>query len=155
MAERRLESVSDVLLRVVRGLAIEEKVRSHAIEPAWPRAVGARVAASTRPVQLRSGMLVVEARSAAWLNEASMLREQIRVQLNREMGGDYVREVRFRLGGGFPPLAPPKPASRVEASEADVAGSQKELAAEAGDEGARLAARARALHRRVKLADPG
>jgi hypothetical protein len=154
MRERHFEPVSDVLHRVVRGLDIEEQLRAHAVEPAWPRAVGPRVAASTRPAQLRAGVLLVEARSAAWMNEAALLREQIRESLNREMGGHFVRELRFRLGGGFPPLVPVPVPPRPAASEAEIAEVVAELIASAGIEGAQLVARARALQRHAAPKGP-
>ena len=150
MAERRWEPVADVLQRVVRGLDIEEELRSHGVEPAWPRALGEPMASATRPARLRAGVLLVEARSAAWMNEASLLREGIRAALNRELGGDYVRELRFRLGGGFPPLgALPRP-SDLEAS-ADEISREVDLLATAGFEGAAVVARARALQRKSKV----
>jgi predicted nucleic acid-binding Zn ribbon protein len=148
MSDRRFENLSTVLNRVVRGLDIEEELRSHAIEPAWPRAVGERIAANTRPARLVSGTLWIEARSAAWLNEVSLLRRGLMAALNREMGGDYVRDVRFRLGGGFPALTATVKERRPAATEEEIRTAEVELARAGAHEGASIAARAMALSRR-------
>jgi hypothetical protein len=153
MRERKFENVSDVLARVVRGLAIERELRSRAVEPAWPRAAGPRLAPHSRPAMLRSGILTVEARSAAWLHELFLMRESLRLALNREMGGDYVRELRMRLGTGF---APPGPAQSMvpllELSRLEEA--VDELATAGAGEGALLAGRALALSRLPRSGRP-
>jgi hypothetical protein len=147
MAERKLEPVADVLNRVVRALDMERELLSHTAGPVWARTVGEKLSTHTRASQLRGGTLTVEARSAAWMNEVSLMREQIRERLNEELRGAPVREVRFRLGGGFAPLLadtrgpPPRP------SEEEIEQAAKELA-EYGADGARVMAKALALSRK-------
>ena len=144
MKKKHPESVKNVLQRVVRALDVEDRLASHSVGPVWDRAVPERLADHTRPALLRGGVLTVEARSAVWMNEASLLREKIRQAVNREIGKDKVRELRFRLGGGFPPpRGAPDPV--VHVPEADLGDAEEELG---GNDGARLAARARALQRR-------
>lgn len=144
MIRKHPESVKAVLQRVVRALDVEDRLASHSVGPVWDRAVPPRLAEHTRPFSLKGGVLLVEARSAVWMNEASLLREKIRAAVNRELGRDRVRELRFRLGGGFPPPAgEPPPVVEVSAQ------ALEEAVAELGsNEGARLASRARALQRR-------
>lgn len=144
MTRKHPESVKAVLQRVVRALDVEDRLASHSVGPVWDRTVPAKLAEHTRPFSLRGGVLLVEARSAVWMNEASLLREKIRAAVNRELGRDKVRELRFRLGGGFPPPAGEAP-PRIEVSEEALDEAMVELGS---DEGARLASRARALQRR-------
>lgn len=137
------ETIRDVLQRVVRTLDVEDRLASHSVGPVWDRAVPERLAAHTRPSSLRGGVLLIEARSAVWMNEASLLREKIRSAINAEIGRNKVRELRFRLGGGFAPL------KNAETQPVHVAAELVEEArVELGaNEGARLAARARALQK--------
>ncbi len=146
VAHHRWESVADVLGRVVRGLDIEKQLRSRSVEPAWRRAVGEKMALGTRPSRLKGGVLLVETRSAAWMTEASLLREGIRAAVNRELGGDFVRELRFRLGAGFPPIGSGA-GTRLSVSEDEVQREVERLSASSAA-GARLVARARALQRK-------
>lgn len=145
MADRRLEPLADVLNRVVRTLDIERELLTHAAGPAWDRTVGERLARHTRATQLQGGVLTVEARSAAWLNEVSLLRDDICTRLNVELRGPAVRHVRFRLGGGFPPLDADRAIDPP--TDDEVRRAEAELATE-GEQGAQLAARAYALSRK-------
>jgi hypothetical protein len=142
MPQRKIETLPDILRRVVRGLDMEAKLLSHSVEPAWPRAAGARLAEHTRATRLRDGVLTIEARSASWLNEISLLRDQIRERLNAELGGPRVRDLRFRVGADFPPLK--ERTASIEASEIEVASARRTLAS-GGTVGAELAARAYVL----------
>ena len=126
MGMRQPEPVPGALQRLLRTLDIEKKVLAHAVEPAWPRAVGARLAPHTRASRLLGGVLTVEARSAAWLNEVSLLRETILEQLHRELPQATVRELRFRLGGAFPPIES-APSRSVQVSEAEIAETRRQL----------------------------
>ena len=84
------------------------------------------------------------------MNETSLQREQIRERLNAELRSNVVKEVRFRLGGGFPPLGGERKGIDLHTSEEEVAEASTELAEAGSDEGARLAARAMALSRKRK-----
>jgi hypothetical protein len=137
---RKIELLPDVLRRVVRSLDIEAKLLSHAVEPVWARVAGPRLASHTRATQLRNGVLTIEARSASWLNEVSMLREEVRERLNTELGGIRVRDIRFRIGNDFPPMERPPPP--VEVTEIEVASARRTLGTGVG---ADLAARAYVL----------
>ncbi len=70
----------------------------------WAKAVGLRVADRTRPVSLERGTLIVNAASATWATELSMLRDPILLRL-RALGYD-VKEVRFRVKQVPPPARP-------------------------------------------------
>lgn len=143
MRRRHPETIKSVLQRVVRTLDVEDRLASHSVGPVWDRVVPERLAAHTRPSSLRGGVLLIEARSAVWMNEASLLREKIRAAINAEIGRDKVRQVRFQLGGGFPP----SPATGFRSPEIPVEAIEEAHQELGGNEGARLAARARALQK--------
>src|SRR4051812_7928803 len=79
--KRPAEPLTDVLQHVVRDLDMEAKLRSHAAQPAWSRVAGPTLAQHTRATKLVGGVMTVEARSAAWLNEVAFLRETLRDRL--------------------------------------------------------------------------
>lgn len=142
--------MKNILQRVVRALDVEDRLSSYSVGPVWERAVPQRLAAHTRPSSLRGGVLLIEARSAVWMNEASLMREKIRSAINAEIGKNKVRELRFRLGGGF---SLPQDATPLPVYLPDTA--VEEACAELGsDEGARLASRARALQKSQRPSSP-
>jgi len=150
MEKRAPRPMSQVLQRVVRTLDMEERLREWSVDPVWRRAVGAMLAAQAWPVRLRGGVLLVEVRSASWMNELSMLRERVRKAVNRELGREAVRELRFRRGPAVPRVPEDAPAVAPEAAPtaAELERAEAELRSEGAGEGARLAARARAMQKR-------
>lgn len=148
MAGRGFDSLADILGRVVRRLDLEQPLGSHSVHVVWEGAVGARTAMHSRPVELRGGLLVVEVRSNAWMNELSFHREELCRALNAASEGRFtVRELRFRVGALPPaPKAPPAPLPPPRDEEIEQA--RNELGGEELGEGARLAARVYARRRR-------
>ena len=84
--------------------------RSHRVWEVWEEAVGPDVAKRSSPLALRHGRLVVAVTTAPWVQQLSFLRETIRDSLNRAIGQDLVRDVRFRLAE-----RPPAPRVRTRA----------------------------------------
>jgi hypothetical protein len=66
---------------------------------AWPDVVGEKVAANTRPVQLRQGRLVVSASSSAWAQTLQFMSTTIMARLNDRLGEGTVQQVAFRHAG--------------------------------------------------------
>jgi len=91
----------------------------------WQELVGPRVAARTNPRGLKNCVLTVEVSSSAWLNELSFLREQLRLQIDRGLGGNEVNELRLVLRSGVghssPPSAVDPPRPTPSAAEQTVA----------------------------------
>lgn len=148
MPGRKVEPLADVLQRVIRSLDIEEKLLAYSVEPVWLRAVGERFSTHTRPAQLRNGVLTIECRSASWMTEVSLSREQLRAKVNTQLRAPRVHEIRLKLGGGFPPLAGASVPLITGPSPQDLARAETDLgvSAVAGD-GSKLAAHALALSR--------
>lgn len=139
------EQVKGLIERVIRGLSIETRLRGHSVEAAWPRAVGDRLAPHTRATTLREGLLTVEVRSAGWMHEVGFRRQELRRLINDELGGQYVRDIRVRLGGGFPVVPTEEERKARQPTEDDLRLAHHELASNGAGEGAQLLARARAL----------
>ena len=56
-----------------------------ATQEAWPRAVGARVAAEAEPVAEREGVITVACRSATWAQELDLLQVELRDRVAAEL----------------------------------------------------------------------
>ncbi|HEX8984709.1 MAG TPA: DUF721 domain-containing protein [Bryobacteraceae bacterium] len=85
---------------------------------AWPRAVGKRIAARTRPVGYADGCLVIEVDDTVWLEHLRTMRRQILPRLQALTGKDAVKALDFRQG--VPRREPQRAeAPRVQRDEAD------------------------------------
>lgn len=64
---------------------------------AWKRVAGVSVTEHTDTVVLKEGQLLVETDSALWATELSALSELYREAMNRELGEEAIRSVRFSV----------------------------------------------------------
>lgn len=108
---RELPSLIGDLLRRAEASYPDQ---SHRLWDVWEEAVGAEVARRAYPLELRRGRLTLAVASSPWMQQLSLLRERLREAVNGALGGEIVREVRFRLSAPEPPppprtAAPPPP----------------------------------------------
>ncbi len=76
--------------------AIARKIAEGALPERWNEIVGPTVAAATRSVSLRNGILWVQISSPALRHELFMRRSFLRDELNRRSRFDLVREVQVK-----------------------------------------------------------
>lgn len=154
---RNFSPIKDALTRVVRGLDLEKRLEEYAVEPIWERALGPEITRHSRPVMVRHGVLLVETRTATWMNELSLRRKEVLRAVNRELGRDAVHSIRFRVGTGFnlaPGRAAPKePPPPPPPTDDEISQAVEELGVDTDPEIARIVARALALSR--KRHEPG
>ena len=88
------------LARVLDQIFRDPKLRAYFIEGAvtgvWARAVGDQIAAISKPVAFKDGILHVKVDSASWRNELSMMSPQITMKINELLGRDEVQSIVFR-----------------------------------------------------------
>lgn len=107
---------------VLSSLNLGERLREGRLMTLWPDVVGAAVAAQTRPIKCRDGVLLVAVSSSAWLQQLTLMRGEIVRQYDRKVGKGAIREVTFTAhgwsewpkGAAPPPEPPAKERSRLE-----------------------------------------
>jgi len=95
-----MEPLAHVLARVLRQSGLENDVRGWQAVEVWPEAVGPRVAQHTRAAGYRDGILRVEVEGSAWMHEMGFLKRDLIRTLNRRLGGQPVRDIRFTIARG-------------------------------------------------------
>jgi predicted nucleic acid-binding Zn ribbon protein len=94
------EPVSGVLARLLRELGLEDTARGWRAVSEWPEMVGPRVASHSRAVGFRDGTLQVEVEGSAWMHELGVLKRELLRTINRRLGSELVRDVRFVVPRG-------------------------------------------------------
>ena len=100
-SRRRCETVSieDALRRWLKRSKARHRTSKEAIYARWSEIVGEELAARTRPVDVRSGELIVEVDSAPLLNELSTYcKEEILGSLHALEEFRAIHAIRFRAG---------------------------------------------------------
>ena len=102
---RDMKSLATILPALFKQLGLEEDARGWQAVTEWPAVAGERIAKHARAVsfpvappvriQPRDGSLTVEVEGSAWMQELGFLERELVRKLNRHLGRDIVREVRW------------------------------------------------------------
>ena len=98
-----VEPVALPLSRLMSRLGLEQGLLGWRAVEEWTEVVGPRLADHARAVGFRDGALLVEVEGSAWMHELGFLKRELIRRINRHLGSECVREVRFFVpGGGIP-----------------------------------------------------
>ena len=92
-------SLGDALRRVIDELGIETRLLEQRVLLLWPEVVAEVVGEVggqlTRTETIRRGELLILVRQDAWRHRLLFERERLRERLNRSVGREVVRSIRF------------------------------------------------------------
>ena len=89
-------SAGDAIRQVVDRLGIAEKLREQRVLSLWEEIVGKDIASVTQVEGFRWGQLTVSVQNPTYRHWLLFQRENIRQNLNREVGGDVVKTIRLQ-----------------------------------------------------------
>jgi predicted nucleic acid-binding Zn ribbon protein len=87
---------SQAISELMTALGIDQTLRKFSVLTAWSDMVGEQIARVTVPDRIESGVLYVRVTTAPWRAELSMKRLEILQKINRAVGADVVKDIRFR-----------------------------------------------------------
>ncbi len=88
----RLDQIPD---GVLEDCGLTDRLAERTLLEVWPELVGARLADHVRAVDLREGVLFLQADHGAWRQEATMLLPQIHEACQARFGKETVQEIRW------------------------------------------------------------
>ncbi len=91
----RPEAVGDILPSVLEAAGLGRRFAERSVLDDWAQIAGERVAAHSRAVDLRDGVLVLDADHGAWRQELTLLFPTIARKYNERHGAGTVREIRW------------------------------------------------------------
>ncbi len=92
----RLDRVLD---GVLDDCGLSDRLGERRALAAWTSIVGDDIAAHSRALDLRDGVLVLQADHGAWIQELTLLSPVIRERFNERFGADTVTEIRWARPG--------------------------------------------------------
>ena len=90
-----MRPVAAMLPELLQQLGLARTAEGWRAVADWPVVAGARIAGRTRAVSFREGALTVEVEGSAWMHELGYLKRELIRTVNRELGSDRVRDIRF------------------------------------------------------------
>ncbi len=91
------DRVGDLLGGLLRKWGVDREVARQGALERWPQVVGDRISAVTTPRSVASGILFVEVRSSAWMNELNLMRHDLLRRLNAGEEEGRVERIVFVL----------------------------------------------------------
>ena len=88
-------SITDALVDFLREEGLEQSVLEVQIEEVWPRVMGQTIAAMTRRVELKNGMLIVHVNSAALKVQLFENRFDLVRKLNEALDAPAIKDCRI------------------------------------------------------------
>lgn len=96
-ARTRPQAVGELLARVLEDLGGGETARALRIAERWEEVLGADVAAHSRPVALRRGVLEVAVDSSVWCQQLKLRSPEILAALRAAAGDDAPEAIWLRV----------------------------------------------------------
>jgi predicted nucleic acid-binding Zn ribbon protein len=91
----RPTAVGDILPAALEAAGLGRRFAERSVLDDWAQVAGERVAAHSRAVDLRDGVLVLDADHGAWRQELTLLFPAIARKYNERHGEGTVREIRW------------------------------------------------------------
>jgi rubrerythrin len=92
--------LADILAGTARRPELSSKLRERRCLAAWPRVVGDRIVAVTKPLKAKDGVLTIAVKDSIWRNELGLMKSQIIEKLNKELGEPTITALRFSMAWG-------------------------------------------------------
>lgn len=145
MADSRIKSASDL---VAAFFDAETRVKGERIAgfwSSWAGIAGSRLAQHSAPVDIRHGILIVEAEHQGWIQLLLFQQEKILRQIGDRYPELGIKGLAFRLGEAHPAPARPEAARPAAAKpgtakRGEPAAAQEAMESEAADAGSRTGA---------------
>ena len=90
--------IGGVLQGILKNQGMAPNTRLSMIWDIWADAVGKQIAANAVPAAIKGNLLIVHAESSAWIQQLHFLKQEITLKINRTLGEDLVKDIKFKIG---------------------------------------------------------
>lgn len=102
----RLEPLGSILPGVLKRNKLAVSLEDRRLRNLWDKAVGPQIAAQTRPVEVKKGVLYVKVFTSVWLQQLNFLQEELLEKVSLSFGEYFVKKLHFSLGERAVPGCP-------------------------------------------------
>ena len=91
----RPESIAEILFPILKKKGMLSQLEELKALLVWDEVVGKKIAKKTKPERIENGVLFIKTRGAAWRQELSFHKVQMIASLNKKLGNDIVKDIKF------------------------------------------------------------
>ena len=88
----------DLVERLLKGFGLDERLQQYRALIIWEEVVGPQIAARTRPIRIREGILEVNVDQPTWMQQLQLMKPKILAQLNAELGKATIKDLFLKRG---------------------------------------------------------
>ncbi|TET52630.1 MAG: DUF721 domain-containing protein [Actinobacteria bacterium] len=93
---RDLLLLRELIDQTTDRMGLKKGIERNMAVTCWPKVVGKEIAAKSKAVKIIKDTLYVKAASPAWSQQLSLMAEQLREKLNKHLGKELIKNIRFR-----------------------------------------------------------
>lgn len=88
----------DLVERLLKGFGLDERLQQYRALIIWEEVVGPQIAARTRPIRIREGILEINVDQPTWMQQLQLMKPKILAQLNAELGKATIKDLFLKRG---------------------------------------------------------
>ena len=81
---------------LIGGLGIKKRIDEYQAVVRWQEIVGEHIAKISEATRIRQGILFVRVSASTWRNELQLRKPEIMKKLNKALGEDLVKDIKFQ-----------------------------------------------------------
>lgn len=89
------KTLAHSLQDLLKNLGITKTIQNYDVITRWPEFVGERVAEISEAVKVERHVLYVRVQTSMWRNELVFMKGKILAKIDREIGSDVIKDIRF------------------------------------------------------------
>ena len=90
------KALAQAIQELTLSFGIDKKLEQYEAVTQWAGIVGPQIAKETEPQKIERGLLLVRVRKGVWRNELTMRKEEIIAKLNKAIGNNAVKDIKFQ-----------------------------------------------------------
>ena len=90
-----MQELKKAIKNFLRNAGLEKGVNQNKALQLWPDVVGKKVSDNTRAQSVEAGILIVKTKNAAWRQELVFKQSEIIQGLNKKLGKNTIKSIRF------------------------------------------------------------
>jgi predicted nucleic acid-binding Zn ribbon protein len=91
------QDIASVIRRFVSDSEMTSKLQRYSIFNHWEEIVGDGISSRTKPEKISRDILYISVTNSTWANELSMMSGQLLDKINRYIGTDSIKGLRFKV----------------------------------------------------------
>jgi hypothetical protein len=95
---RQAARAGDLVEKLLKGFGLDERLQQYRALIIWEEVVGPQIAARTRPIRIREGVLEVNVDQPTWRQQLQLMKPKILAQLNAELGKSTIKDIYLKRG---------------------------------------------------------